>query len=130
MTVDIDKFKREQEAMSTLLSSIRKNGVHTVEGRSELINNKERLVMHLEKTVDELYPGLKTAAQKDPDLHRIIGAFEQEINEISKFCHEFFEKYATDGGGIEFFKDYERLKSALESQLQIESINHAAHEPS
>lgn len=114
----LEEFKQEKEVILGILQKIGRMGVHTMEGRSQLIDAKNTLMAHLNKQVGELYPELGKAAQSDPGMKLLMGHFENELKEISAFCTAFFEKYAVEGGGISFLKDFEKLKSALESRMQ------------
>lgn len=116
----LESFKQEHEAVTAIFNDIRKKGVHTMEGRNALMVAEKRFLKHLKIGVEELYPELKSSAATDPDLKEILIKFEREMKEISDFCVDFFDRYETGGGGIDFFKDFEKLRSILESRLQEE----------
>ncbi len=116
----LEEFKNEQEAITNLLNKIKRLGVHTMEGRNELLEARDQLCKHLDRQIKELYPELKIQAEQDPELKNYVENFENEMKGISTFCKDFFEKYSLGGGGIEFFRDFEKLKNELETSLQEE----------
>jgi hypothetical protein len=116
----LEEFKSEQETITNLLNKIKRLGVHTMEGRNELLEAKEQLCRHMNRQIKELYPELKRQAEQDPELKNYVENFENEMKGISTFCGDFFEKYSLGGGGIEFFRDFEKFKSKLENSLQEE----------
>jgi len=121
MSQILEAFHIEQAAINKLLSTLQRLGVHTMEGRNQLLEAKDKLLVHLKKQVDELYPQLEKASQEDPNLKPILENLRTEMKEISTFCVEFFEKYAEKGGGIEFLRDFERLQSTIESRIEEEA---------
>lgn len=117
----VDEFKKEQEAIRELLLKLERLGVHTMEGRNQLLEGKEKILFHLNRQVNELYPELEKASEIDPDLKPILEKFRNEMKEISDFCVNFFDKYSVGGGGIEFLRDFELLQSTIESRIAEET---------
>ena len=122
MATIIDQIKKEHEITYNLMAKIRRLGVHTREGRDQLLDAKNRLLTHLKKDIEVLYPELKKTAEENPNFKETLEEFEKEMKEISGFCTDFFKKYSVGGGGIEFFRDFEKLQSVLESRMQEESV--------
>ena len=118
----LEAFKQEHDAVIALFDDIKKKGVHTMEGRNALMAAEKRFLKHLKIGVEELYPELKDVAASDPDLKKILIGFEREMKEISDFCVDFFDRYEASGGGIDFFRDFEQLRSILESRLHEEEV--------
>ena len=116
----IEELKEEHISIINRLLKIKQLGVHTMEGRNELMETKKVLLMHLEKEDTILYPALQKVAEGDQSLKRFLDTFEEEMKKISQFCIEFFTKYAVGGGGIEFLRDFARLRSSLEERIQKE----------
>jgi uncharacterized protein YdiU (UPF0061 family) len=120
MATLLDEVKKEHEITYNLIAKIKRLGVHTREGRDQLIEAKDQLLGHHKKDVEVLYPELKKTAEADPNFKGILKGFEKEMKEISGFCTDFFNKYSLGGGGIEFFRDFEKLLNVLESRMQEE----------
>jgi hypothetical protein len=120
MAALLDQFKKEHEITNNLITKIKRLGVHTREGRDQLIEAKDQLLGHLKKDVEVLYPKLRKTAELNPNFKGTFEDFENEMKEISEFCTAFFKKYSLDGGGIEFFRDFEKLKNTLESRMHEE----------
>jgi hypothetical protein len=118
----LEEFKKERDAISGLLEKLKRLGVHTMEGRSELVEAKEQLCVHMKRQIKELYPELKKKAPKDARAKKYVENFEDEIEKTIEFCMNFFNRYSIDGGGVEFLRDFERLKKNLEKTLEDEEI--------
>ena len=120
MTALLEQVKKEHEKTNNLIAKIKRLGVHTREGRDKLIEAKDQLLDHLKKDVEVLYPELRKTSEENPNFKGTFEEFEKEMKEISEFCASFFKKYSLGGGGIEFFRDFEKLKNTLESRMQEE----------
>lgn len=116
----IEELKKEHKSIINRLLKVKHLGVHTMEGRNALMETKKLLTMHLEKEDKELYPAFRQAAERDRNLKQLLDPFEDEMKKISEFCIEFFDKYTIGGGGIEFFRDFDKLYRLLENRIQKE----------
>jgi iron-sulfur cluster repair protein YtfE (RIC family) len=116
----LDVLKEEHEVILENLLAVKRYGVHTMEGRNQLMTAKRLLLDHLEKEDHHLYPELNKAAESDLELRERLDKYEQEMSDITEYCIHFFEKYSVGGGGIEFLMDFEKLKKALENRIQKE----------
>lgn len=115
-----DKLKDEHRVILETLMDIKKMGVHTMEGRNTLTAAKDLLCRHFKKEDELLYPALKKSSRQDKNKQQIIKAFIDEMEQVTRFCEYFFNKYSVSGGGIEFLRDFNRLYSQLENRLQKE----------
>ncbi len=120
MAALLEQVKKEHEITNNLIAKIKRLGVHTREGRDQLIEAKDQLLNHLKKDVEMLYPELRKTVEENPNFKGTFEEFEKEMKEISEFCAAFFRKYSSGGGGIEFFRDFEKLKNTLESRMHEE----------
>lgn len=116
----LEDLKREHQVIDNLLIKIRRLGIHTREGRNELLAARKQLLTHLERGMEELYPELQAAAKTNPNLKGILENFQNEMEDISAFCTDFFKKYSMSGGGIDFFRDFEKLKSSVHNRMREE----------
>lgn len=116
----IDELKNEHQSILKRLMNVKRLGQHTMEGRSELNRAKKELLMHLEKEDEQLYPALEERAEGDRELKEMLDPFEDEMKEITAFSIKFFKKYSIGGGGIEFFRDFDRLFNLLRDRIQKE----------
>ena len=120
MCAIIESFRKEHEAILFNFREVKRLGVHTMEGRNQLMNARRELLAHLEKEDELLYPGLARAAETNPELKNTLAGLDREMKEISEFCATFFEKYEIHGGGIDFFRDFDTLHTALENRIKKE----------
>ncbi|MCP5104694.1 MAG: hemerythrin domain-containing protein [bacterium] len=120
MSQFIEELGKEHDFIIEQLAAVKRMGVHTMEGRSQLNKTKNELLKHLKREDEGLYPSIRRAAGKNEKLKSVADTFEDEMKEISVFCIEFFKKYSIGGGGIEFFRDCDKLYRSLESRIQKE----------
>jgi hypothetical protein len=92
MAALLDQVKKEHEITNNLIAKIKRLGVHTREGRDQLIEAKDQLLNHLKKDVEVLYPELRKTAEENPNFKGTFEEFEKEMKEISEFCAAFFKK--------------------------------------
>ena len=116
----IEQLKKEHTQILDYLQEVKKLGVHTMEGRNALTSAKDLLCLHFKKEDELLYPVLRKTTCQDKNKQQIIQFFVDEMKEVTRFCENFFSKYAISGGGIEFLQDFERLYSLLKTRLQKE----------
>lgn len=120
MSAIIEDLKKEHEIILNQLLEVKRYGVHTMEGRDQLMLSRNQLMEHLEGEDSYMYPLLEDAAKYDTELAEMLRTFYREMNEITNYCYEFFEKYSAGGGGIEFFRDFENLQLALKNRIEKE----------
>ena len=118
----IDELKEEHSMITDALNKVQKAGFSSKEGQRTLLLSKNRLLSHLKKEDEQLYPVLWESAKKDSELKRILDKFAKDMKEISKFVVEFFDKYSEGGSGIEFAKDYGKFHTVLSSRLRREEV--------
>ena len=116
----IEELKNDHQELYDLIRNIKKLGVHTMEGRNVLCDAKEKLLDHLKKEDEQLYPILNKYAENDPELKKIINSFKDEMDGITSYAEKFFRKYSLEGGGIDFLEDYKKLLSSLSNRIEKE----------
>ncbi len=82
----IKELIAEHREIETLIKEIKKLGVHTMEGRNILCSAKEKLMEHLQKEDNLLYPVLHKYAAKHPGDSEIIKIFEFESKTITSYA--------------------------------------------
>ncbi len=116
----LNQLEDEHRKILEILWEVKKQGVHTMDGRNSLTAAKDLMCMHFKKEDEILYPALKEAIKKNPEKQNIIETLIEDMKEVTDFCQSFFEKYTIGGGGIEFLRDFEKLYKMLESRLKKE----------
>ncbi len=87
-----------------------------MEGRNELSEAKDVFLAHFKEKNKRLYPALKRRSNKNQALKQMVGLFEKEMKDTSNLCSEFFDKYSINGGGIDFFRDFDKLYNAIQAR--------------
>jgi hypothetical protein len=110
----------EHESLNHRLNNVKRLGVHTMEGRNELMDAKEQLLNHLKADDEALCPELEKNAVNNDKLVELVDTFKSETRELVEFCNNFFNKYAIYGGGIDFLRDFDKLEGSLVQQIKDE----------
>lgn len=117
----VEELKREHEEIAEILIAVKSFGIGTKEGRDKLLSAKAKLLSHLKKEDEKLYPALNRAAQTDARLKATLDTFTSDMQETSKKALEFFGKYEKgEVSGLEFARDSGRLMGILKTRIQKE----------
>jgi len=122
MLLLIDELKDEHVMIVDTLKSIERLGVYSIEGRKKLLTAKNDFLAHLKKEDDELYPALKKIAENNKTFKKKVDHLSKNIEEVTMFVLQFFDKYATGGSATEYKVDCDRLYSILKARILNEEI--------
>ena len=114
------ELRKDHGQIVKILNDVSELGITSKEGQRMLMDAKEGLLAHLKKEDDRLYPVLKKAAEKNPELKKTLDIFAADMAGISSAAISFFTKYAQGGSGIEFAKDIGSLFSTLKTRIRKE----------
>ena len=120
----VNELKQEHQEITGLLLELQKMGVSSIIGIGLLLQSKTALVDHLNKEDKQLYPPLYKKAQSDLSLKRTLDTFGSEMEKITEFVLDFYQKYS-DNNSInktEFIKDISTFIVALKSRIMKEEI--------
>lgn len=120
MSTLVSELKADHVKLVAVLTDIRNKGVTSKEGVQALMAAKGALLAHLKKEDTFLYPQLKLAAEKDPNLKQTLDIFAKDMDKITQQVLSFFEKYSNGGSGVEFAKDLGGVISVLGPRIQRE----------
>ncbi len=120
MSVLVNELKSEHAKIAKVLEQASSLGITSPEAQKMLLEAKAGLLAHLKKEDEKLYPVLRKAAEKNPDLKRVVDHFAKDMEAISQVALDFFDKYAEGGSGFEFGKDFGRLFSSLSNRIHRE----------
>ncbi len=116
----VQELKQDHVNLVNVLNEIKQLGISSKEAQSKLMSAKEGLLAHLKKEDEQLYPVLHKAAEQDDALKRTLSTFAKEMEEISSFALDFFQKYQSGGEGFDFAKDFGKLLAGLGSRIRRE----------
>lgn len=120
MTTLVNELKSEHAKIATVLEKVSNLGIFTPAAQKMLLEAKDRLLSHLKKEDERLYPVLRKEAENNSELKRTIDHFAKDMEAISQAALDFFDKYAKGGSGFEFAKDFGRLFSNLANRIYRE----------
>jgi hypothetical protein len=80
----IDEFKNDHEEILEIGAKIMKRGITSREGQDILSTAKVKLLEHLKKEDERLYPALFKASEKNNDLKWTLDTFANDMKSISK----------------------------------------------
>lgn len=116
----IDELKKDHEEILETVAEIMKLGIASKEGQDILSTAKAKLLEHLKKEDERLYPALFKASENNKDLKWTLDTFANDMKSISKTAIDFFEKYAKGGSRAEFSKDFGRVVGLLKVRIPKE----------
>lgn len=120
MTNLVAELKAEHQKLVAVLTDIKAKGVTTKEGVQALMQAKGAVLAHLKKEDTFLYPEMKMAAEKNPQLKQTLEIFAKDMDKVTAQVLEFFTKYQNGGTGIEFAKDIGAVMTVLANRIQRE----------
>jgi rubrerythrin len=116
----IEELKFEHAKITKALNEVVSIGIGTDEGKEKLMKAKTMLLQHLQKEDEHLYPKLEKAAEEDSQIRHTLESFAKDMEAISKFALDFFEKYEKGGEGLEFAKEFGHLYTSLSMRIRRE----------
>src|SRR5688572_12625716 len=116
----VDELMKEHSLIVELLTEVSNLGITTKEGQNKLNSAKDKLLAHLKKEDEQLYPALNKAGEADPKLKGYINTFAKDMEGISKAAVGFFAKYEQGGSGDEFVRDFGEIVATLKMRIRKE----------
>jgi iron-sulfur cluster repair protein YtfE (RIC family) len=120
MTNLVAELKAEHQKLVAVLTDVKAKGVTTKEGVQALMQAKGAVLAHLKKEDTFLYPEMRMAAEKNPQLKQTLEIFAKDMEKVTTQVLEFFGKYQNGGTGIEFAKDLGAVMTVLANRIQRE----------
>lgn len=99
------------------LMQIKTLGVSSRAGQKMLRATRKTLLAHLRKEDERLYPALRKAAGRNPNLQITLDIMEADLREVTGLAAAFFDTYTEDSGGLTFFTDFGRLFITLQERI-------------
>ena len=117
----ITELKQEHEILFTSLDELKTFDLTSQERWEKLVVLKGILLDHLKKEDEQFYPVLREEAKSDVGLKNMLLEYARDMDEITAFVGEFYEKYAVGGGGGDNFEeDFGLLYSTLSQRISRE----------
>ncbi len=93
MSALIDELKEEHSEIVAVLNEVKELGILSKEGQTKLMTVKARLLTHLKKEDEQLYPVLKKEAENNKQLERTLDLCAMDMENVTRVVLEFFDKY-------------------------------------
>ena len=118
----IDDLTMDHLQIVRTLGELKNIGITHPDANNKLRSIKTMLIEHLKKEDTSLYPQLHEAAKSDENLKFRLNQFASEMEGITKFALEFFDKFEerADDPDMTFIKDYGRLFAMLKHRINNE----------
>ncbi len=88
-----NELKNEHKKILEVFTDLQKLGLTSNKSEQLLFKSKELILKHLEKEDRELYPFLFEKAKNDAKLKRTLNIYAKEMDKITLFVNEFYQKY-------------------------------------
>lgn len=121
----IQEIKKEHLFILDTLDAVMKLGVGTAEAREKLREAKKKLLDHIRKEDELIYPVLAEMAADDDALKQTLDVMAKDMRDVSRLTVDFFAKYVNGTKGepqdsLDFAADFGRLYGALCSRVARE----------
>jgi len=116
----IMELKKEHGILFSSLDNLRNLDISSQERWDKLLDIKNKLLDHLQKEDEQFYPALNEVAKSDAGLENMLIEYAKDMEEISSFVSEFFEKYSEGGIGANFEEDFGMLCATLTRRISKE----------
>jgi len=93
MNALVEQLKGEHQELIMLLSEMRENIFNPEKVIELLKNHKDLLIKHLKLEDEKMYPVLYEKAKDDMSLQITLKTFASDMEEITKFVIDFYNKY-------------------------------------
>ncbi|MHC4182130.1 MAG: hemerythrin domain-containing protein [Planctomycetota bacterium] len=120
MSILTKELKKDHLEIVAALDEIKELGILSKEGQAKLLSAKERLLAHLKKEDEQLYPLLKKEAKNNKQLKSALDLCAIDMENVSRIVLEFFDKYSGEVSGEELQREFENLSVALGKRIRNE----------
>ena len=103
MSTLIEELKKEHSEILAMLDRIKELGFYSKEGQRIFLSAKDKILLHLEKENEKLYPRIRTAAENDERLMKILNIIAKDMENVKNSALQFYEKYSNPEPPSEYF---------------------------
>ncbi len=94
----IEEFKKEHSVIIDILNKIEKLGIFSKEGLDAALSAQKKILTHIKKEDEKLYPALRRAAKSNRKLEETLNAFARNAGAVSDTVFHFFDNYSMKAG--------------------------------
>ena len=116
----IVNFIEDHKIILDALNSSKALKINTPQGRKELEKARNTLLNHLKQEDELMYPELFREAGRNENLKTILDIFAREMDEITGFAVDFFNKAASGADNLDYMKKFGRLTALLKDRMRKE----------
>jgi hemerythrin superfamily protein len=120
MSILIKELMKDHLEIVATLDEIKELGILSKKGQAKLLSVKERLLAHIKKEDEQLYPVLKKAAKNNKQLKSALDLCAIDMENVSRIVLEFFDKYSRGVSGEELQREFENLFVTLGKRIRNE----------
>ncbi len=121
MSALIDELKKEHSEIVAALNEVKELGILSKEGQTKLMSVKARLLTHLKKEDEQLYPILRKKAENNKQLESTLYLLAMDMENVSRIMLEFFDKfYRGEIPDAELQREFKSIFVALSKRIRNE----------
>ncbi len=122
MSALIDELKKDHSEIIDVLNEVKELDILSKEGQTRLMSVKARLLTHLQKEDEQLYPVLRKEAENNKQLELILELLAMDMENVTRVVREFFDKhFRGEIPDTELQKEFETLSVALDKMIRNEN---------
>ncbi len=120
----VNELIQDHKDITNILLELRKTGASSSKGMKLLNQSKSSLLDHLKNEDKQLYPPLREKAQSDLSFKRTLDTFGSEMEKITEFVFEFYQKYSNNNNIdiTEFRKDISLFIVSFKNRIMKEEV--------
>lgn len=121
----VEELKQEHVEITEMLLKLKKLNTRSKEGYNLLSASKDKLLAHLKKEDEMLYPPLRKEAETNESVRRTLNIFAAEMESITDFIVKFYDEYMSLYDFYEnkdFLRDISKFISTLKNRILKEEV--------
>ncbi len=121
MSALIEELKKDHSEIIDTLNEVKELDILSKEGQTKLMTVEARLLTHLKKEDEQLYPVLRKEAENNKQLESTLNLCAMDMENVSRVVLEFFDKYFR--GEIpdkELQQEFKNFSVALSTRIRNE----------
>ena len=120
MSVLIEELKKEHLEITAALDEVNEIGINSKEGQYKLLSLKERILRHLKKEDERIFPLLRAEAEYNKKLKKTLDLYATNLSNVTVDAQKFFDRHCKRDTNIMFVGEFVALFTAINARMKNE----------